>query len=177
MLAFALLLSSCLKLSSPIPATLGDDKTIVFPPFFDSPAQAVGAEGSINELDGELLRAVMVAANDLLPPSDSPRACPNRQEAHLFRVIRKEGIIFVYVYQNPAYCGPEALMLDSGAKYAISTDGRILRRVLDGQPEESPRMETFEDGGLGVPSRPGVTPAYDAVWNKPGDGGSADAGS
>jgi hypothetical protein len=167
LLALALLSWTCVRPLGPSLAPLEDDKSIVFPPFFDRAASAVGLEGEVYELDGETLRAVAIAANDLLPPSDKPRSCPNRQEAHFYRVIRQGDIIFVYVYQDPAYCGIQDLMLDSGAKYAISTDGRILRRVLDGQPEGPAGVENFDDGGLGVPSRPGVTPAYDAIWNKP----------
>lgn len=143
----------------PMVAPVEDDATIVFPPFFDRDATAVGIDSGAYELDGEMLRALAIAADDLLPPSDKPRSCANKQEAHLYRVIRQANIIFVYIYQNPSYCGPEALMLDSGAKYAISTDGRILRRVLDGQLEEPADLTTSADGGLGVPSRPGVTPA------------------
>jgi hypothetical protein len=166
-LAMILLLPCCIRQPAAAMAPVEDDKTIVFPPFFDRDATSVGGNSGVYELDGEMLRALAIAANDLLPPSDKPRSCANKQEAHLYRVIRQANIIFVYVYQNPAYCGPEALMLDSGAKYAISTDGRILRRVLDGQVEGPADLTTSEDGGLGVPSRPGVTPAYDAIWNQP----------
>jgi hypothetical protein len=114
-----------------------------------------------------MLHAVMVAANDFLPPGAKNPSCPNRQEAQSYRVIRQGPIVFVYIYENEAYCGDSQLALDSGAKYAISTDGRILRRVLDGQPDGTWGLEATDAGRQRVPSRPGVTPSYDSVWNKP----------
>lgn len=185
-LALALLLAGCSRLSSPPSLPVGDDRTIVFPPFFDRPAVPIGVEGALYELDGVTLRAVMIAANDFLPPSASNPSCPHRQEAQAYRVVRQGDIIFVYVYENEAYCGGSYLALDSGAKYAISTDGRILRRVLDGHPEEiAPGSEHSDAGHRKVPSRPGVTPEYDSVWNNPPralvlgapDGGVGDGGS
>jgi hypothetical protein len=185
-LALSLLLVSCLRASSPPTVPVGDDKTIVFPPFLDRAAGPVGVEGELYELDGVMLRAVMIAANDFLPPGAKNPSCPNRQEAQSYRVIRQGDVIFVYVYENEAYCGGSYLALDSGAKYAISTDGRILRRILDGHPEEGTRgIEATDAGSRKVPSRPGVTPAYDSVWNRPPsptmldaqDGGVGDGGS
>jgi len=188
-LALALLLVSCLRAPSPPTVPVEDDRTVVFPQFFDRAVGPVGMEGELYEVDGVMLRAVMIAANDFLPPGAKNPSCPNRQEAQSYRVIRQGNIIFVYVYENEAYCGGSSLALDSGAKYAISTDGRILRRVLDGHPDEGAwGVEATDAGSRKVPSRPGVTPAYDSIWNKPprattqetqdggvgaGDGGSA----
>lgn len=186
-LALALLAAGCLRVSSPPPVPVGDDRTIVFPSFFERAAGPVGVEGALYELDGVMLRAVMIAANDFLPPGAKDPSCPSRQEAQSYRVIRQGDIIFVYVYENEAYCGGSYLALDSGAKYAISTDGRILRRVLDGHPEEGTwGVEATDAGSRKVPSRPGVTPSYDSVWNTPPpatrlesqqDGGVGDGGS
>ncbi len=166
-LALVVVLAGCLRSPSIPSVPVGDDRTVVFPQFFDRAAGAVGAEGNLYELDGVMLRAVMIAANDFLPPGAKEPDCPNRQEAQSYRVIRQGDIIFVYIYENEAYCGSSQLALDSGAKYAISADGRILRRVLDGQPDGPWGLEPADAGSRRVPSRPGVTPAYDSVWNKP----------
>jgi hypothetical protein len=147
-----------------------DDRSIRFPSFFEHTAIKLGTQGEVYEFDGVTLRAIMIAANNFIPPSASIRSCPNRQESHRYWVVRQENIIFVYIHEDPAACGASYLALDSGAKYAISTDGRILRRVLDGQPEEALGLEAPDGGPRGVPAIPGVPPGYDAVWNK-GDGG------
>jgi hypothetical protein len=166
-LALVVVLASCIRSPAVPPVPVEDDQTIVFPPFFDQAAVAVGAEGGLYELDGVMLRAVMIAANDFLPPGSKEPSCPSRQEAQSYRVIRQGNIVFVYIDENEAYCGSSQLALDSGAKYAISTDGRILRRVLDGQPEGPSILEPEDAGSRRVPSRPGVTPAYDSIWNQP----------
>jgi hypothetical protein len=174
-LVLVLVLAGCLRSPSVPVVPVGDDRTIVFPQFFDRAAEAVGAEGHLYELDGVMLRAVMIAANDFLPPGFKETDCPNRQEAQSYRVIRQGDVIFVYIYENEAYCGTSQLALDSGAKYAISADGRILRRVLDGQPEGPSDSASADVGGQRVRSRPGVTPAYDSIWNKPPDSMSSEA--
>jgi hypothetical protein len=150
-LALVIMLASCIRNSSPPPVPVEGDKTIVFPQFFD----------------GEMLRALMIAINDFLPTRSQDTSCPNSPESQSYRVIRHGNVVFVYIYENEAYCGRTYLALDSGAKYAISTDGRILRRVLDGQPDGTSEFEAGDGGSRGVPSRPGVTPAYDSTWNRP----------
>jgi hypothetical protein len=114
-----------------------DDRSIVFPPFFEQTAVEVGAQGAPYELEGVVLQAIMIAANDFLPPGTKERPCWDRQEAHRYRVIRQGDVIFVRIDEDPAFCGGGYVPLDSGVKYAISTDGRILRRVVDGEPEDS----------------------------------------
>ncbi len=165
-LALVIILTGCVRPPSPPVVPVEDDKTIVFPHFFDRPAGVVGVEGELYDVDGVMLRAVMIAVNDFLPYS-AKASCPDRPEAQSYRVTRQGNIIFVYIYENEAYCGASYLALDSGAKYAISIDGRILRRVLDGQPEGNASLEAVDAGPRRVPSRPGVTPAYDSIWNKP----------
>jgi hypothetical protein len=131
-LVLVILFVGCMRPSSTQPTPAGGDRTIAFPQFFEHDAIAVGATGGTYELDGETLRAIMLAANDFLPPGNQPRPCHKRQEAQFYRVIRRENIIFVDIRENPEYCDRRSPTLDSGAKYAVSIDGRILRHVLDG---------------------------------------------
>jgi hypothetical protein len=175
LMAFSLL--GCLK--DPYPRVpVENDTSIRFSKLFESRSVAVN-EGESLDLDGEMLRALMIAANDYLPPGGKNRPCEYRQEAQHYRVLRDGNIIFVYIYENNEYCGHPFPALDSGVKYAISTDGRILRRVFDGQPEDPSEPLDFDAGGWGPPSRPGISPEFDARWNRhdagaePGDGGTA----
>jgi hypothetical protein len=165
-LLLALSLYSCLRPPSPPAVQVGDDKSIRFPRFFDQQATRVGARADPYELDGPTLRAIQIAANDFLPPRDKNPPCEYRQEAHHYRVIRQGDIVFVYIYENPTYCGFSSPALDSGAKYAISTDGRILRRIIDGQPEEPFESVNLDAGGW-VPARPGVPSGHEVVGNAP----------
>ncbi|MCP3143909.1 hypothetical protein [Pyxidicoccus xibeiensis] len=160
LLLLALPLSSCVR--SPRPVVREEDLTIVFPHFFGQDAVAVGShDGGTFELDGATLRALSLAANDFLPPDATPPSCWDKQESQRYRVIRQAAVIFIRIDEDPAACGRTARALHSGARYAISVDGRILRRIVDGQPEGpflpvSPDEEE-EDGG--VSAEPGVPPA------------------
>lgn len=139
------------------PVTVEDDRSIVFPPFFECTPVEVGAPGQPYQLDGVTLKAISIAANDFLPPERANTPCFDRQEAHSYRVIRQGEIIFVRIDEIPEYCGRKHGGLDSGARYAISTDGRILRRILDGMEEYTGPV----DGGTPVPGEPGVSPSFD----------------
>jgi hypothetical protein len=178
-LVFAVTLLGCGYVRSLFPhrAPLEDDKSIVFPQFFEHAPVKVGVQSEPYEMDGEMLRALVIASNDYLPSDDKDLPCPGRKEAQFYRVIRQGSIIFVYIYWNHAYCGYKYPAFDSGVKYAISTDGRILRRLLDGQPEGPILPETpDEDGGRWIRAEPGVSSEFDAIWNRP-DGGTAPSSS
>lgn len=158
------------------PVAVEDDQSIVFPQFFEHAPIEVGTPGQPYELDGVTLRALVIAANDFLPPGRRNTPCVERQEAHFYRVIRRDEIIFIRIDENPEHCGLKHGGLDSGAKYAISTDGRILRRVLDGMEE----YKGPADGSTPVPGEPGVSPSFDPAHLQPlpfmspshGDGGT-----
>jgi hypothetical protein len=152
-----------------------DDRSIAFPRFFESVPTEVGARDEPYELDGEALRALVIASNDYIPPSAGGLPCHDRQEAQLYRLIRQGDIIFVYIYENHAYCGHPYPVRHSGAKYAISTDGRILRRLIGDQPEDPIERETPDAGGRWIRAEPGVSSEFDAIWNAPLDGGAAPA--
>lgn len=176
-LALIASLTGCMRTRSLAP--MEDDKSIIFPQFFENSPISVGEHDAPYELDGQVVHALALAANDYLPQGDEKVPCSNRQEAQFYRVIRKGDIIFIYIYENHAYCGRQYPARESGAKYAISTDGRILRRVLDGLPDSppSPAATAPEDGGFSAEL--GVSPTFEATWNAPRDGGTgpADAGS
>lgn len=154
-LVLAIPLMSCVR--SPRPTARAEDPSIVFPHFHEQAAVQVGAQDSSYELDGSLLRALTLAANDFLPPDAKRPACWDRQESHRYRVIRQADIIFVRIDEAPEACGQRAPALHSGASYAISQDGRILRSLIDGQPDGSSRPTSGEAGDEGVSAKPGVS--------------------
>ncbi|MBM7112003.1 hypothetical protein [Archangium primigenium] len=135
---------------------LEDDPSVVFPPFFDRVPTEVGASGGITLVDGEALRALQIAANDFLPPDSADVPCALKKEAQSYRILRQGDVFFISISENPAHCGRESPALDSGARYAIRRDGRILRRRLDGQPE-FPREPSTDSDGTWTPAEPGVS--------------------
>jgi hypothetical protein len=156
LLGLTVFVAGCIRSLWHPAASVEDDPSIIFPEFFDQAPVAVGGNEGVFELDGPTMRALAVAANDLLPIRDN-LPCIDKQEAHLYRVVRRGGIIFVRIDENPAYCGRKYPRLDSGAQYAISTDGRILRHVIDG-------TEVYTSSGRGIvgaPAPPGVSPSFD----------------
>jgi hypothetical protein len=149
-----LLLTGCLRNSSP--TRQEEDKTIIMPDFYERFPDVVGRKGSLYELDGISLKALKVASDDFLPPEARARSCWDTQEAHVYRVIRQADIIFVRIDANPDACGRGLILFDSGVEYAISVDGRILRRRFDGEPngplgQGAPDAGTQEPAGEPVP--------------------------
>jgi len=149
----------------------GDDRSIVFPQFFGHAPVVIGSDEKPYELDGSLLRAVVLVANDFRPPTKEKQPCWASQQALRYRIIRQGNIIFVRVDEDPELCGMQYISLDTGASYAISSSGQILRRILDMEPYESP-----QDGGVfaqdgGVIVGPLVAPA--SIASTP-DAGKAD---
>lgn len=145
-----LLLSGCVRSTNSQPTIEEEDKTIIFPEFDTSLPIKVGAEGQLSALDGVTLRALMVAANDYIPPGRRDRECWQSQEGQEYRVIRRGDIIFVRIAANPHYCEERVIPLDDGLRYAISKEGRILRRLATGEP----------DGSRLIPSDAGVEKSY-----------------
>jgi hypothetical protein len=140
-----------------------EDTSIVFPEFFGSEAVSIGGHAQPQELDGVTLQALVIAANDFLPPDSRERSCWDRQDSYRYRVIKQDGIVFVEIGADPDACRPAPRMLDGGVKYAISTDGRILRRLFDGEPE-TPTAPEVLDGG--PPASPSI-PVGDTTRGKP----------
>lgn len=129
-----------------------EDRTIVFPRFHERSAIRIGAGEGPYELDGVVLRAILIAARDFLPPAEKDQPCRNKLEAHRYRVIRQGDIVFVQIEDDDEFCGLKYLSLDTGAKYAIHSDGRILRRIIGAEPEDTEpgdggTLPTGSDGG------------------------------
>jgi hypothetical protein len=161
-LALTVLLSSCALFKKP---ALQEDTSIRFPNFHEHFATIIGETGKPYELDGATLRALTIAANDFIPPNGRERQCWERQEAHSYRVIRQGDIIFVQIGPDSRACERRVIPLDGGVKYAISTDGRILRRLFDGEPEDlNPASDAAEQEPRGTPV---PTSQVGGVWGEP----------
>ena len=127
-------LSGCTRHPPHSLALLEQDESIVFPENF-GPTPVVGRPGKPFALDGVTLQALLVATNDFLPPATKDSPCWDRRDAYAYQVLRQADVIFIEIHADPAACGGSFLMLDSGWKYAISVDGRILKRLQAGEPE------------------------------------------
>jgi hypothetical protein len=135
-----------------------EDTSIRFPRFHERRPLEVGQGDGTFEMDGAVLRALRVAADDFLPVKAEEPPCWATQAAHTYRVLRQEEVIFIRIDEDPVYCGRKVGALHSGAQYAISKDGRILRRVLDGEPEQPLASQPPDAEGPGEPAAPGVLP-------------------
>lgn len=82
-------LSGCVQRPGPRPVPVENDRSIVFPQFFEQTAAELDPQGVPFELEGVVLQAIMLAANDFLPPSAKERPCWDRQEAHRYRSFAK----------------------------------------------------------------------------------------
>lgn len=112
----------------------------------------------MHEVDGVVLKAIMIAAKDYLRPSaEEAGPCWGSPEAHQYRVIRQENVIFVRIDENLEACGLQYISVDTGAEYAISTEGRILRRIYDGEPR-SFSSPSKADAGVPMESPTLVSP-------------------
>jgi hypothetical protein len=166
LLAVTMVLTSCARTPSRRTAPIEEDMSIVFPNFHEHEATRASVEGQPYEWEGVLLQALATAANDFLPPDARGMSCWSRQESYRYRVIKQGGIIFVDISADPDACRPAPRMLDGGVKYAISRDGRILRRLFDGEPEVNPAPEGTDAGVPAATSTPSI-PVGDTTWGEP----------
>lgn len=167
LLVLAILLAACLRNANLPEVPREDDRSIVFPQFFENEAVGVGREAGTYELDGALLRAMTIAARDFSRSTDG-QPCWEGPGAR-YRFIRQREIIFVYAYRDLAACGLSFAVADSGVKYAISAEGRILRRVVDGEPLAPVPLAPADGGPREVPAELGTSAEFDA--GVPLDGG------
>jgi hypothetical protein len=95
-------------------------------------------------LDGYVLQAIRIAADDLLPPEGPNLPCIYQKSSYKYQAVRQAELIFVRIDFDPRSCGGSIGMLDGGATYAINLEGRILRirSAIDGTeptPQEGDR--------------------------------------
>ena len=176
LLGLAVTLTGCARSHrQPIPP---EDLSVRFPDFYARSVITVGADGKAYELEGVTLRALLIATNDFLPPGGENPPCRDRPEAHRYRVIRQGDIIFVQIEDDDAFCGLKYLSLDTGARYAISTDGRILRRGFGAEPDPAP-VPVPPDAGTSVQENvaPDSSGALPSRGPEAGDGGATHPGS
>jgi hypothetical protein len=147
LLTAAIALTGCARNPKPFSAPLEQDMSIVFPESF-GPTPVVGRPGKPYALEGATLQALMVATNDFLSPLSKEMACWSRRDAYVYQVLRQADVIFIEIHADPTACEGEFLMLDSGVRYAISTDGRILRRLQSGEPEWPGPAPASSDAGV-----------------------------
>ncbi|NRD55947.1 hypothetical protein [Corallococcus exiguus] len=159
--ALVLGLLGCARRPEPLSAPVLEDRTVRFPVSSDADAGVLQA-GVPVVLDGETLRALTIVSHDLFPLGSAATSCDSRPESYTYRVLRQDGLLFVFVGENPAACGRRFPSLDSGAKYALRPDGRILRRVVDGvDADDDLRGVMLPDGGVQtvlVPPSQGLLP-------------------
>ncbi|RYZ37957.1 MAG: hypothetical protein EOO71_26035 [Myxococcaceae bacterium] len=150
-----LMLCGCMKAHRP--ELVEQEPSLAFPSFDNANA------ARSYELDGSVLRALSIATTDFLPPPNPSTPCWDRPESHRYRILREQGVIFIRIEEDPSACGRQVPALHSGAKYAIHEDGRLLRRILEGEPEQplnpNPIPEDAgEDASPGTPPPPGPQP-------------------
>jgi hypothetical protein len=170
----AILLWSCVRNPAPASAPLEAGETIVFPSF-SGPVTEVGSQpGLPYDLDGVTLRALSTALADFLPSPASDQPCWSRPESYRYRVVRQGNIIYIRIHADPSLCEGKVLLLDSGVRYAISTEGQILRRVVTGEPDWNPAGVGLDGGphpeapresqDAGVPE---LAPVLETLWDEP----------
>jgi phosphatidylserine decarboxylase len=153
LLLLVVALSSCVRSRDFREIVSEDGKTIVFPDFSSGGSNSTAQGQSI---DGVTLRALTVISQDLFPAGDKELPCWEKIDGYDYRVVRQAEITFVYVFLSPARCGRKVLAFDSGVKYAVHVDGRILRRVFEDEPHEHPE-ELLPDAGVsGAFREPGL---------------------
>ncbi|WP_375756307.1 hypothetical protein [Corallococcus exercitus] len=142
-----LVLAGCLRGQGTRPPDWEGDRSLAFPSFYAQSAVQVGADGKAYELDGRWLHAVQVAVADFFPPRSKDTPCWGTPEAYRYRVIRQGDLFFILIHEAPDACGDAFIGVDTGARYAVSLDGRILRRSVGAEPEPPP-VPPAEDAGV-----------------------------
>jgi hypothetical protein len=141
---------------------------VVFPELFGVEGTAIGEQGKLCRMEGITLRALLTAIEDFRLTSAQGHSCGSVPEEQFYRIFDQGEIIFIEITANTSNCKPGSLMMAHGVKYAISPEGRILRRISSGGPDDVPALKPSDagvagDGGPwpdgGLPSDGGVIPA------------------
>jgi hypothetical protein len=169
--AFTLLGCGYLRSLTAHSTPVQNDESILFPQFFEQAPVEVGVRGEPFELDGEMLRALTLASNDYISEEREDAPCQSKKEAQFYRVIRQGNVIFVYIHENFALCGRQYPARHSGARYAISTEGRILRRLIGDMPERPLETPRTEDAGWSE-AEPGVSSVFGSTMTPSPDAGT-----
>ncbi len=145
-------------------APLEANKSIVLPRFSEFDRTKIGEwGGKLYSVDGPTLRALMVAFHDYPKPGPQDKSCWNNPEGYRYDIIRQGEIIFIEMSPDLIYCNwplraPPFMAVDAGTVYAINTDGRILRRLVEGDPDCPNPVRLPSDGGMpsdgGIPTSP-----------------------
>ncbi|MBE4747146.1 hypothetical protein G4177_03020 [Corallococcus sp. ZKHCc1 1396] len=105
--------------------------------------------------------------DDFIPPgSNEERPCWGRPEAYRSRVIRQGDVFFILIHEDPEACGSQFVGVDTGASYAVSLDGRILRRSAGAEPDAVQVPDPVDAGSLGLEGASKLEP------HRPADGGT-----
>ncbi|MFY1826936.1 hypothetical protein ACN47A_13535 [Myxococcus fulvus] len=161
------LVSSCARHPGARTALPQEDLSGSFPEALGGPATSLQSEVQPSVVDGATLRALSIAANDFLPLEARAGSCWNRQESYRYRVFRQGEVFFVSISSDSEACGPEPRMMDGGARYAISIEGRILRRHFDGEPEAIANPPRSPDAGSPASLPDADIPVGDTTWGAP----------
>jgi hypothetical protein len=94
-------------------------------------------QGDVN-LEGAAFKALRVAIEDFKPrnrkpPTDTTQACFDDEAAFDFQVQRRGDLFFITATTISERCDPLGVYVDGGIRYIISKNGRILRKLYDGQ--------------------------------------------
>ncbi len=151
----ALLLVTCVRSPGSHRPPPPYDASIRFPRALKSPGLRLGQLEQRVRMDGAIVQAIMVVTRDFIPPSSGSDDCFTKPGDFDYDVLRDGDIIFVRISPNYDSCERGPWPLDWGAKYAISTDGRILTQINDDyddgpeweSPPSSPDAGTDEDAG------------------------------
>jgi hypothetical protein len=131
-----LLLITCVRSQVSPPPRPQYDESIKFPKALQSGGAILGKTNEKLIIDGAIVQAIMIAAKDFIPPSSGGDDCFTKPGDFDYDVFRDGDIIFVEISPNYYSCERGPWPMDWGAKYAISTDGRILRRAPSDEPDE-----------------------------------------
>lgn len=150
----ALLLITCVRSPVSSPPRREYDESIRFPKALDSSGVRLGRSNEKLVIDGAIIQAMMIAAQDFIPQNPGKSRCFTKPGDFLYEGLRQDNIIFVQISPDYFSCKSGTGPLDWGAVYAISTDGRILRRAAPEEldwtsPPSSPDAGENDDAGYG----------------------------